>query len=55
MTGSKNSLAVGNWLAGFRIGECGKVEMLTEAEVDVLITRAIREACETLSVKRRLQ
>ena len=25
------------------------------SEVDVLIARAIREACETLSVKRRLQ
>jgi hypothetical protein len=55
MTGSKKSLAAGNRLAGFRIGECGEVELLTGAEVDAAIDRAIREACETLSVERRLQ
>jgi hypothetical protein len=42
-------------LPGFRVGSDGVVEALTGREVDVLITRAIREACETLSVKRRLQ
>ena len=47
--------ALANLPAGFRVGSDGGVEALTGREVDVLITRAIREACETLSVKRRLQ
>ena len=42
-------------LAGFRVGSDGVVEALTAREVDVLIARIIREACEMLSVKRRLQ
>jgi hypothetical protein len=55
MTGSKKkSLAAGGRLAGFRIGPDGDVELLTETEVNAVINRAIREACETLSVKRRL-
>jgi hypothetical protein len=42
-------------LPGFRVGSDGVVEALTAREVDVLIARIIREACEMLSVKRRLQ
>ena len=50
-----NKKALANLPAGFRVGSDGGVEALTGREVDVLITRAIREACEMLSVKRRLQ
>ena len=40
-------------LPGFRIGSDGDVEALTEAEIDVLIARVIREAIEAgLSVRR---
>jgi hypothetical protein len=54
MTGSKKSLAAGDRLAGFRIGPDGDVELLTEAEVNAMINRVIREACKALLVKRRL-
>lgn len=54
MTGSKKSLAAGDRLAGFRIGPDGDVELLTEAEVNAMINRVIREACKGLLVKRRL-
>lgn len=54
MTGSKKSLAAGDRLAGFLIGPDGDVELLTEAEVNAMINRVIREACKALLVKRRL-
>jgi hypothetical protein len=34
----------GNQPGGFRIGPGGEVELLTDAEVDALVKRAIREA-----------
>jgi hypothetical protein len=55
MSDDQKALGAEASLAGFRVSPSGDLEVLSNDEVKAAIWRAIREASETLSVKRRLQ